>query len=378
MEEKMKSKLFLVIALVVIMALSACAPAAATTAPAAPAATTEPAAPAATTEPAATTICGMTPEELDAKINQYKGGYDRPAWSTATPAKPLKIAYLAYENNPFWDQQKKGFTQAKTEAEAAKLPLTLDFSVIAETLDPTTMVAAIEAATVQGYDGIYFFPINESIIPAEKAAEAAGLKMGHIAVDIPGSPRLVQIGQDLFNAGKMAGYLMIKDTGGKGNVGIITGQFGVTAHELRTNGFKEALAECPDMSIAGIVEAHDSSDETYAAAQNFMSANPDLVGLYMTAGGPFGAARAVEEANKVGEVQVIGFDLTEQVIPYLKNGVMTVIHQHETWQNHDVIVSLYNNLVDGTPVSATCPKGVCTVPAEIITKDNVDQFWPTP
>jgi ribose transport system substrate-binding protein len=374
-EDKMKGKLFLGISLALVIALSACAPKTVAT-PVAPVATAP--APAVTAAPATDAkICGMTAAELDAAIAQFGGGYDRPDWSKTVPPQTVKIAYLAYENNPFWDQQKKGFTQASDEAKALNLPLQLDFSVISQTLDPTTMVAAIEASVVQKYDGIYFFPINDSIIPAETAAVAAGVKIGHIAVDIDGSPKFVQIGQDLFNAGKMAGFLMIKATGGKGEVGVITGQFGVTAHELRVNGFKDALKDCPDMSIVGITEAHDSSDETYTEAQAFMSANPDLVGLYMTAGGPFGAGRAVEEANKVGKIFVVGFDLTAEVIPYVKSGTMITIHQHEIQQNHDVVVFLYNNIVDGTPLPASCVNGECRVPAEIITKDNVDQFWPT-
>ena len=126
------------------------------------------------------------------------------------------------------------------------------------------------------------------------------------------------------------------------------------------------------MEIVGTFEAHDSSDESYAHAQNLMSANPDLVGIYLTAGGPFGAARAVEEANMIGKVFVVGHDVTEQHIPYVKSGAMVTIHQHETWQNHDVIVFLYNYIVDGV----TPPSPVLYTTAEVVTKDNVDQFWP--
>lgn len=314
----------------------------------------------------------MSEEELDEKIAQYTGGYDRPEWSTADPGKTVKIAYLAYENNPFWQVQKAGMTKAIAEAEEAGLPVQIDFNVVSESLDPTLMVAAIENSIVQGYDAIYMFPINESMIPALEQADEAGLKIGHIAVDIEGSPRIISIGQDLFNAGKMAGYLTIKKTGGKGKVGIITGQFGVTAHELRQAGFEEAIAECPEMEVVGVYEAHDSSDESYTHAQNLMSANPDLAAIYLTAGGPFGAARAVEEAGKVGEVYVVGHDVTEQHIPYVESGAMDTIHQHEIWQNHDVLVYLYNNIADGS----LPPAPVLHTPAEVVTNENVSEFWP--
>ena len=359
----MKEKFNLLISVLVLVSmLAACTPATTETP-----ATEVPA----TTEAPVKEMC-MTVEELDAKIAQYAGGYERHTFTTTTPETPVRIAYLAYENNPFWQMQKVGMTNAIAEAEAANIPLVVDFNVVSEDLDPAKMVAAIENAIVQEYDGIYLFPVNEALLDAEQAAVDAGVAVGHIAVNYEGSPALISIGQDLYNAGKAAGYLMIKENGGFGKVGIITGQFGVTAHELRMNGFKEALAECPGMEIVGEFEAHDSSDESYAHAQNLMSANPDLTGIYLTAGGPFGAARAVEEANKVDEVFVIGFDVTEQVIPYVQNGSMITIHQHETWQNHDVIVFLYNYIVDGTlPTDSQL-----FTTAEVVTAENVDEFWP--
>jgi hypothetical protein len=43
-----------------------------------------------------------------------------------------------------------------------------------------------------------------------------------------------------------------------------------------------------------------------------MTANPEIKGIYVTAGGPFGAAAAVEDAGKAGEVAVISFDFVDE------------------------------------------------------------------
>ena len=370
-EKEMKSKVFtlLVLSALLLVPLSACGSQPVETpeeaAPAEEVAAEEEAAPAEQAE-----AC-LSAEELDTRIAQYQGGYDRPEWNTSvTPEETIRINFLSYQNNPFWIQQKVGVEEAIQEAADLGLNAEIVFTNVSENLDPTLMVSAIEAAVVQEYDAIVLFPLNESVVEALNQASDAGIVIGHIATDAPNSPRTVVIGQDLLNAGKMAGYLMIQATGGTGKVGIITGQFGVTPHELRQQGFEEALAECPGMEVVGVVEAHDSADETYAAAQNFMVANPDLVGLYMTAGGPFGAGRAVEEAGKVGEIAVVGFDVTEQHIPYVRNGSMITIHQHEPWQSHDNIVFLYNLLAAGEEPSCT----ECYTPAEVVTQDNVDEW----
>lgn len=207
----------LILILVLVMLVSACTPAATPTP-----VVEKPA----TAVPAASGNACMDAATLDAKIGQYKGGYDRPSFTTTKPSKDIKIAYLAYENNPFWEMQKVGMQNAIDDAKKAGLPLTVDFNVVSEKLDPTLMVAAIENAVVQKYDAIYMFPINEAIQPAIQKAVDAGVKVGFIASDYQGSTKTIAIGQDLFNAGKMAGYLMIKQTGGKGKVGIVTGQFG--------------------------------------------------------------------------------------------------------------------------------------------------------
>jgi ABC-type sugar transport system substrate-binding protein len=323
-------------------------------------------------EEAAAGAC-LTDEELDAKIAEYAGGYERPTWVDEVPEETVRIAFLSYQNNPFWIQQKVGVERAQAEQDEHNLEA--DWIVVAEDLDPTLMVAAIESAIVQEYDAISMFALNESVVPAQQKAVDAGIPVGLYATDVPDSPRMVVIGQDLYNAGKVAGYLMIRETGGQGKVGIITGQFGVTPHELRQAGFEEALAECPEMEVVGVVEAHDSADESYDHAQNFMAANPDLKGLYLTAGGPFGAGRAVEEAGKIGEVTVIGFDVTEQHMPYVRSGAMITMHQHEPWQSYDNIVFLYNYLVAGQEP----PCEVCFVPAEIVDQNNVDEWdeWNT-
>jgi len=364
----MKSKFFVLIFVLamVLIPLTACG-SQPTEAPAA----VEEAAPAEEEAPAAETC--LTDAELKDRISQYAGGYDRPDWNTSvTPEETLRINFLSYQNNPFWIQQKVGVEQAIQEAKDLGLNAEIVFTNVSEKLDPTLMVSAIETAVVQEYDAIILFPLNESVVEALNKAKDAGVLVGHFATDAPNSPRSVVIGQDLFNAGKMAGYLMIQATGGTGKVGIITGQFGVTPHELRQQGFEEALAECPGMEVVGVVEAHDSADETYAHAQNFMAANPELVGLYMTAGGPFGAGRAVEEAGKIGEISVVGFDVTEQHMPYVHNGSMVTIHQHEPWQSHDNIVFLYNLLAAGD--EPTCE--VCYTPAEVVSQENVDE-WDT-
>ena len=161
--------------------------------------------------------------------------------------------------------------------------------------------------------------------------------------------------------------------GGKGKVAIITGFFAVEAHELRRKGFEECIKQnYPDITILQPVENPDKADIAFSQAKDFMTANPDLAGIYVTAGGPFGAAKAVEEAGMTGKVKIVSFDFVEETMQYVQKGVISAtIGQDPFAQGHDPAIRLYNYLVG--KVNPECTKLVTK--SDIVTKDNIDQFW---
>ena len=123
------------------------------------------------------------------------------------------------------------------------------------------------------------------------------------------------------------------------------------------------------------MENTDKGDVAYTQAQDFMTANPDLAGIYVTAGGPFGAAAAVEDAGKTGQVKVISFDFVDETMEFVKKGVISAtIGQGPFAQGHDPAVRLFNYLVTGK--APEC--GRLLTEAALVTKDNIDQYWTAP
>ena len=103
-----------------------------------------------------------------------------------------------------------------------------------------------------------------------------------------------------------------------------------------------------------------------------MNANPDLAGIYVTAGGPFGAAAAVKDAGKAGKVWVVSFDFVDETMQAVQDGVIyATIGQDPFAQGHDPAVRLYNWLVGG--VMPEC--GALITRADAVTKDNINQYW---
>ncbi|MBI5667417.1 MAG: sugar ABC transporter substrate-binding protein [Chloroflexi bacterium] len=214
----------------------------------------------------------------------------------------------------------------------------------------------------QGYDAIATIAGDAGVAPFIDAAVEAGIPVATFNSETDAeNKRLFFVGADLYLQGQTAARAMADAIGGEGKVAIITGFFAVEAHELRRTGFVDTLAaEFPNIEIVGEVENTDQGDIAFTQAQDFMAANPDLKGIYVTAGGPFGAAAAVEDAGKTGEVQVVSFDFVDETMEYVQKGVIyATIGQNPYAQGHDPAVRLFNYLVAGeVPPCASRPAPV--------------------
>jgi ABC-type sugar transport system substrate-binding protein len=287
-------------------------------------------------------------------------------------AKPLRIAVLGLENNPFWIPVKNATLKAAEELK----PLNCTVDWINAGAQHTTDVfgQAIEAAVAQGYDAIATIAGDSGMVNYINKAVDAGIPVATFNSETASpNKRLFFVGADLYLQGKTAGETMAKLLNKKGKVAIITGLFAVESHELRRKGFEDALAKnAPAIKIVGRVEDNDKGDIAYGQAQDFMNANPDLNAIYVTAGGNFGAAKAVQEAGKAGKVHIVCYDFVDETMEYVKSGVIDgTIGQDPVAQGHDPAIRLYNYLVGGIVPKA----GKLLTRADFVTKDNMDKFW---
>jgi ribose transport system substrate-binding protein len=291
------------------------------------------------------------------------------------PSKPLRIAVLGLENNPFWIPVKEGTLKAAEELKAYNT--TVEWIVPGDQHTADVFGKAVDTAVAKQYDAIATIAGDEGMVPFINKAVDAGIPVATFNSETAKeNKRLFFVGADLYLQGQTAGETMCKVLGNKGEVAIITGFFAVEAHELRRKGFEDALAKnCPDVKVVGKVENNDKGDIAYNQAKDFMTANPNLTGIYVTAGGPFGAAKAIDEAGKAGKIHMVSFDFVDETMQYVQKGVIdATIGQDPFAQGHDPAVRLYNAIVGGE-----MPKcGRLVTRADVVTKDNISQFWTPP
>lgn len=281
---------------------------------------------------------------------------------------PIKIAFLSFQNNPFWTPVTEG---AKASNDYLKgFNATVDFVDLGNELSAEAVVAGIEGALAKQYNGIVVVPIFDGTARIINEATESGVPVFNIVAEgAAPSERLAFIGQDATSAGQQIGKYIQEKLGGKGKLGVITGYFGATQHTQRMNGALDYLkANAPDIKIVGPFENKDKAEEAYSLVQDMLTSNPDLSMVYVTAGGPFGAAKAVKDLGLTGKVGVVGFDHTPDNMQYLKTGEMVgLLDQAPRQQALDASVMLYNYLVAGTAP----PSKVIPVVGKLLTPDDV-------
>ncbi|MBV9671302.1 MAG: sugar ABC transporter substrate-binding protein [Verrucomicrobia bacterium] len=261
---------------------------------------------------------------------------------------PLRIAFLSFQNNPFWFPVRDGAEAVAQYLKGQKVQV--DYTVLGDNLTAEAVVSGIETAIAKKYNGIVVVPIFDGTANVINEAVDAGIPVVNIIAEgATPSKRLLFIGQDARAAGEQIGKFIEQYTGGKGKVGVITGYFGATQHNDRMNGAIDYVKKaCPGIQIIGPFENQDKAEVAYSLTQDMLTRYPDLKMVYVTAGGPFGAAKAVTDAKLIGKVGVIGFDHTPENLEYLKTGAMVgLLDQAPFQQAWDGTVRLYNYLVSG-------------------------------
>lgn len=340
-------------------------------APAAPAA--QPAAPAAANVVVVDEVQRQPAPPFDSACTAADEGVVTPV--DLMPDRPLKIAVLGLENNPFWIPVKEGTLKAAEELKPYNV--TVDWIVPGESHVANDFLGGVEAVIAQEYDALATIAGDAGLVPYIDRAVDAGIPVATFNSETAApNKRLFFVGADLYKQGEAAGQAMADAIGGAGKVGVITGFFAVEAHELRRKGFEDFLAaNYPDIEIVAQVENSDQGDIAFTQAQDMMTANPDLAGIYVTAGGPFGAAAAVEAAGKTGEVKVISFDFVDETMEFVKKGVISgTIGQGPFAQGHDPAIRLFNYLMTGE--APEC--GRLLTEAALVTQENIDKYWTAP
>ncbi len=240
-------------------------------------------------------------------------GKDDTAGASSTPAGSKGvIAFSALSlKNPFFA------TIAETmKQDAEKAGFTFEYHDAEENVEK--QANHIDNYILKGVTAIVINPADRKAIgPAIKKANAAGIPVftNDLQCVAEGIEIAGHAGTDNEQGGELAGAAMIEVLGESGGeVAILHYQ---QAHScvLRVKGFRTAIdahnKENPDsqIKIVAEVEGGGARGKSLERAAGLLTAHKNLAAIFaINDPSALGAYTALEQANRVGEVTIIGFD----------------------------------------------------------------------
>lgn len=192
--------------------------------------------------------------------------------------------------------------------------------------DAAQQVRAVEDLIARNVNVIAVVPNDAAALePVFKRAQEAGIKvLTHESPDQKFNDWNIEL-TSVSGFGEQHMEGLAKAMGGEGKYIVYVGSLTVPLH----NKWADAAIDLqkqkyPDMQLVtdrfGVAE---SLDDSYKTALDQMRANPDLKGiLAFGSQGPIGAARAVEERGKMGDVAVVGPFSPGQGAKFIKSGAI--------------------------------------------------------
>jgi ribose transport system substrate-binding protein len=240
----------------------------------------------------------------------------------------LKIGFSQMENNGPWR-----IAETKSmKDEAAKHTDKFDLVVTDAQGQTSKQVSDVEDLIAQRVDVILLAPREfEGLAPAIQSAREAKIPVFLIdraAAGTAGEDYIAFLGSDFIKQGRRAGEWLVKETKGKAGIVELTGTAGASVAADRSQGFKDAIKNSPDMKII----ASQTGDFTRATAQKVMENIIQAKGKEITAvythndEMALGAIQALKDAGlKPGvDVLIVSVDGEKDALKAIARGEMNV------------------------------------------------------
>jgi ABC-type sugar transport system substrate-binding protein len=236
--------------------------------------------------------------------------------------------------------------------------------------DDEGVIAHIENMIVQQVKAIAITPTSPNVQGALDKAVKAGIKIVLVDNDIPGwTGKSSVVATDNLAGGKLAGQWLAAKLQPGATVGILQGRLGNPSLDDRVKGLKQTLGDKAKI----VAEPATDCDQTKGlnAAQDMLTANPNITAIYGACGPPItGALQALKSAGKKpGQVIVVGFDASPDEVAAIIAGDQAASVAQFPAKMGSMGIEAAVAAARGQSVAANIDTGT-----EMVTKDNAAKF----
>ena len=289
-------------------------------------------------------------------------------------SKTIKIAMFSMYDNEFWYNVRRGANYAKQELSGKNVMI--DFIPLVpdnRTLDQI-VAEEFERVVNESYDGIIYPGFLGGINKYLVNAKAKGIKLMTFNCDSSDKDyRVACLKSDNVMQGQVAGKAAAGILGQGGDVVILMGNPEVSGNVDRNKGFRNVISKNRAYHIINEIVVADDGKDVYEKTCELLSHCKPSV-LYLTNGFPYEVAKAIEDSHASGKTKLVAFDLSPQLFPYIKRGIIgSMISQDAFGQGHDPIIWLYNNIAAGD----SFPGEYIGCRISVADKNNIDDLLET-
>ena len=285
---------------------------------------------------------------------------------TATADKKLKFVMVTKGVHPYYEPCFEGF-----KAAADKYKISVD-KVDPQKFELPLQVKAIEELIAQMVDGLAISALDDAgLVPVIAEATKAGIKIITFDAPAPSSAALTYIGTDNKTAGFEAGKKMAELMKGQGKIVILQGGLGATNLNLRTQGFKDAMAaNAPNVKVLDVVDTAGDFSVVTNKTEAILQTYPDLTAIFsVSAEGAPAAAAVLKQQKKAGKVLLAGFDDLKDTLKAIKDGVVAFCIVQKTFKMGWLSIEALLDATKGKTLPKVTDTGVL-----FVTQANVDSY----
>lgn len=245
------------------------------------------------------------------------------------------------------------FLQEQLEDEAARIGKVKVIRADGQ-LSAPKQVADIEAAVVQGVDGIILAPADaDALAPAVKAAIEAGVPVVTIDRPVNGVPEvLANVAADNLKGAERQGDAIAALFPQGATIVNLQGIPGDKTANDRNQGVHNVLDRKPDLyKFVSEQTARFSRDQGLSVAENILTGLAETPQVIVAANDDMalGAAQALEARDLKGKVAVFGYDGSTDALKAVKDGSLAAtVDQFPGKQGRVAIRTLVDFIREGT------------------------------
>lgn len=238
--------------------------------------------------------------------------------------------------------------------------------------DLNAMVAAFDQAIARQPKGITVFAVEPILEPSINKAVDAGIPVVTILGDLPNTKRLAFVGSYQYDLGYVGGKALAEALNGEGKVAVLSIP-GVQMFDDREAGYRAAFEDFPGIEVVQVGDTKADTVTSINTAKDILQRFPDLAAFACTdSTGGIGAATAVEELGKVGEVAIVSMDRNSDVLQKIREGVVTgTVAQNDAAMAYWALLTLMTHNYNQAPLTSdNAAAGVNAGPSQVFTAVN--------